>query len=257
MGLFGSLFGQADPQGYMMNIGQPQQPQDAWQMAMQPTQQQAAQSFQQQYGQPIGNMQAQNVQPQGAPEIKGPGFFGKGGMGGKMLIGALGGALDGVARWGGAQPGYANGIEQQREYAQRQQELQQQMQMRQQEREQQAQQSWQQWQQQQEYAQAHPDPTAIQRNTEYIASLPEDDPRRAIATQQTTGYGYSPEVMAARQQQQQELINARAAAQRSVKMTIPGKAASAGGGGHGAKKTINGMTFYNVGGKWFDNPEGR
>lgn len=125
MGLFGSSFGQRDPQDYMMNIGQPQQPQNAWQMAMQPTQQQAAQSFQQQYGQPIGNMQAQAlpVDPRAAQATK-PGFFGKGGMGGKIAMGALGGIADGIARWGGAQPGYANAMQQQQEYAQRLQELQ-------------------------------------------------------------------------------------------------------------------------------------
>ena len=44
-----------------------------------------------------------------------PGFFGKGGMGGKMLMGALGGALDGVAQWGGAQPGYAMAMQRQAE----------------------------------------------------------------------------------------------------------------------------------------------
>ena len=55
MGLFGSSFGQRDPQDYMMNIGQPQQPQNAWQMAMQPTQQQAAlASYQQKRWQEIG-----------------------------------------------------------------------------------------------------------------------------------------------------------------------------------------------------------
>lgn len=132
MGLFGSLFGQQNPAGYMMNLGQPQQPQDAWQMAMQPTQEQAAQAYQ---ANPSFNHQQQFGQPGGVPVVeglqaKGPGFFGKGGMGSKLGVGILGGIADGVARWGGAQPGYANGIQQQREEERFRQKLEAERQMR-------------------------------------------------------------------------------------------------------------------------------
>lgn len=130
MGLFGSSFGQQNPAGYMMNIGQPQQPQDAWQMAMQ-----LAQQFQQQYGQPIGDMQAQQLptDPRVAQATK-PGFFGKGGLGSRLGSSILGGIADGFAVHGGFRPGYSDGIDQQREYAQRLQELQAERQARQQER---------------------------------------------------------------------------------------------------------------------------
>lgn len=267
MGLFGSSFNQADPSGYLMNIGGRQQPQNPWAMAMQPTQQQAAQQFQQQYGyqtpgigdevrgtQPIGNMQPQQLptDPRAAQAAR-PGFFGKGGRGWGIL-GVIG---DGLQVAGGGRATYQDHMQQQQEYAQRLQELQAERQARMQERQQSAEQGFETWKQQQQWARDNPDPTTLQQNVDYAYSLPEGDPRREAAIRGVQGYGYSPEVMDQRLQQQQELINARAAAQRSVKMTVPGKAASAGGGGHGAKKTINGMTFYNVGGKWFDNPEGR
>jgi len=44
-----------------------------------------------------------------------PGFFGKGGMGGKLLMGALGGALDGIAVYGGSKPGYVPAMNTRRE----------------------------------------------------------------------------------------------------------------------------------------------
>lgn len=121
MGLFGSSFNQADPSGYLMNIGGQQQPQNPWEMAMQPTQQQAAQSFQQQYGQPIGNMQPQQLptDPRAAQATR-PGFFGKGGRGWGIL-GVIG---DGLQVAGGGRATYQDHMQQQQEYAQRLQELQ-------------------------------------------------------------------------------------------------------------------------------------
>lgn len=172
MGLFGSSFGQQNPAGYMMNIGQPRQPMDAWQMAMQPTQQQAAQQFQQQYGyqtpgigdemrgmQSIGNMQPQQLptDPRAAQATR-PGFFGKGGMGGKLGMGVLGGIADGIAMHAGFRPGYSDGIDQQREYAQRLQELQAQRQQRMEEM-------------QQRLSMKQDTPVALQRNIEYLKSL--------------------------------------------------------------------------------------
>lgn len=177
---------------------------------------------------------AQNVQPQGPQGVQ-PHFFEKGGMGSKIGVGILGGLADGLAQWGGAPPGYRNAMQAKQEYEQRQQELQAQMQMRQQERQQSSADAWNMWQQQQDYQRENPDPTSIQRSTEYIASLPEGDPRRQIAMQQTPGYGNSAEVLAARLAQQQQLINDRAAAQRSVKMTAPG---SNGGASHPPKYAI-------------------
>jgi hypothetical protein len=47
-----------------------------------------------------------------------PGFFGKGGLGGKLLMGGIGGALDGVAVWGGAKPGYSEAMSDERDYQQ-------------------------------------------------------------------------------------------------------------------------------------------
>lgn len=112
MGLFGSSFNQADPSGYLMNIGGQQQPQNPWEMAMQPTQQQAAQQFQQQYGQPAPQ--------QPAPVAPKPGFFGKGGKGWGIL-GVIG---DGLQVAGGGRATYQDHMQQQQEYAQRLQELQ-------------------------------------------------------------------------------------------------------------------------------------
>lgn len=131
MGLFGSSFNQADPSGYLMNIGGQQQPQNPWEMAMQPTQQQAAQQFQQQYGQPIGNMQPQQLptDPRAAQATR-PGFFGKGGRGWGIL-GVIG---DGLQVAGGGRATYQDHMQQQQEYAQRLQELQAERQARQQER---------------------------------------------------------------------------------------------------------------------------
>jgi len=233
MGLFGSSFNQADPSGYLMNIGQQQIPQNPWEMATQPTQQQAAQQFQQQYGQPIGNMQAQAlpVDPRAAQAAK-PGFFGKGGKGWGIL-GVIG---DGLQVAGGGRATYQDYMQQQQEYAQRLQELQAEREARRAEHMMpRAEQGFETWKQQQQWALEHPDPTSIQRSTEYIASLPEGDPRRQIAMQQTPGYGNSAEVLAARLAQQQQLINDRAAAQRSVKMTAPG---SNGGASHPPKYAI-------------------
>lgn len=134
MGLFGSSFNQADPSGYLMNIGGQQQPQNPWEMAMQPTQRQAAQQFQQQYGyqtpgigdevrgtQPIGNMQPQQLptDPRAAQAAR-PGFFGKGGRGWGIL-GVIG---DGLQVAGGGRATYQDHMQQQQEYAQRLQELQ-------------------------------------------------------------------------------------------------------------------------------------
>lgn len=215
MGLFGSSFGQPDPQGYMLNIGQPPQPQDAWQMAMQPTQQQAAQQFQQQYGQPAPQ--------QPAPPAQKPGFFGKGGIG----AGILGGIADGVARWGGAQPGYASSMQQQQEYAQRLQELQAERQARMQERQQSAEQGFETWKQQQQWARDNPDPTTLQQNVDYAYSLPEGDPRREAAIRGIQGYGFAPEVMDARTQAQIAVADHRLGNSLTLKQT-PG--ASGGGG---------------------------
>lgn len=246
MGLFGSSFNQADPSGYLMNIGQQQIPQNPWEMATQPTQQQAAQQFRHQYGQyqtpgigdgipgnpQIGDMHAPQlpVDPRAAQALK-PGFFGKGGKGWGIL-GVIG---DGLQVAGGGRATYQDYMQQQQEYAQRLQELQAEREARMQERQQSAEQGFETWKQQQQWALEHPDPTSIQRSTEYIASLPEGDPRRQIAMQQTPGYGNSAEVLAARLAQQQQLINDRAAAQRSVKMTAPG---SNGGASHPPKYAI-------------------
>lgn len=254
MGLFGSLFGQADPQGYMMNIGQPQQPQDAWQMAMQPTQQQAAQSFQQQYGQPIGNMQAQQLptDPRAAQATR-PGFFGKGGMGGKMLVGALGGALDGVARWGGAQPGYANGIEQQQEYAQRLQELQAEREARQQER---------------MMPRAEQvgdsigvlDPSTGQFTPTYTAppqqseqerlidawGREQDPERKAMIERTIRGFQYTPEVMDARTQARMAIADHQFGNSLRLKQTPGASGGGSRGGGMGKLKVgqvVRGHTY--------------
>lgn len=153
MGLFGSL--QPDPSGYLMNLGQRQQPQDMWQAAMQPTQQQASQQFQQQYGQPIGDMQPQQLQadPRVGHAIN-PGFFGKGGMGSKIGVGILGGLADGLAQWGGAPPGYRNAMQQKREEDQFRQKLEAERQMRLDVMQNKVQQ-----------------PNALQRNIEYLKSL--------------------------------------------------------------------------------------
>lgn len=244
MGLFGSSFNQADPLGYLMNIGGQQQPQNPWEMAMQPTQQQAAQQFQQQYGQ-------QPQQP--APVAQKPGFFGKGGLGSRLGSSILGGIADGFAVHGGFRPGYSDGIEQQREYAQRLQELQAEREARRAER-------------MMPHAQQvgdsigmmdpatgsfTPTYTAPPQQSEQERLIDawgrEQDPERKAMIERTIrGFQYTPEVMDARQQQQEELINARAAAQRSVKMTVPGKAASAGGGGMGKLKVgqvVSGHTY--------------
>lgn len=47
------------------------------------------------------------VDPYEGQRPNNPGFFQKGGMGGKLGMGLLGGALDGVAVWGGSKPGYS------------------------------------------------------------------------------------------------------------------------------------------------------
>ena len=231
MGLFGSLFGQQkNPAGYLMNLGQQQQPQNAWEMATQPTQDQMAQAYQ---SNPSFNQQQQFGHPGGVPVVEGlkpshPGFFDKGGMGARLGKGILGGIADGIAKWGGAPPGYANAMQAKQEYEQRQQELQQQMQARQQERQQSSADAWDMWQRQQDYQRENPDPTDLQRKVEFAFSLP-DGPERQAAIQGIQGYGYSPQVMDAKLAQQQQLINDRAAAQRSVKMTAPG--GNGGGGG--------------------------
>ena len=54
----------------------------------------------------------------GAPQHIKPHFMDKGSTSRGLLFGALGGALDGVARFGGAQPGYANAMQQQQEQEQ-------------------------------------------------------------------------------------------------------------------------------------------
>lgn len=253
MGLFGSSFNQADPSGYLMNIGGQQQPQNPWEMAMQPTQQQAAQQFQQQYNQPIGNMQAQAlpVDPRAAQAAR-PGFFGKGGRGWGIL-GVIG---DGLQVAGGGRATYQDYMRQQDEYAQRLKELQAERAARREELvfrhdlegndpqavnlgnggfgvwspngglqvQREPQQDIPDWQQ---YARVMGDPNISQEEKRLYQD----------------GYlkGYGPTATGYRQE---------------VKQTVPGKAPSAGGG-RARTKTINGMTFYNVGGKWYDNPEGR
>ena len=252
MGLFGSSFGQRDPQDYMMNIGQPQQPQNAWQMAMQPTQQQAAQSFQQQYGQPIGNMQAQAlpVDPRAAQATK-PGFFGKGGMGGKIAMGALGGIADGIARWGGAQPGYANAMQQQQEYAQRLQELQAEREARRAER-------MMPRAEQVGNAIGMLDPATGQFTPTYTAppqqseqerlidawGREQDPERKAMIERTIRGFQYTPEVMDARTQAQIAVADHRLGNSLTLKRT-PG-ASSGGGGGMGKLKVgqvVSGHTY--------------
>ena len=253
MGIFGSSFGQSDPSGYLMNIGQQQQPQNPWEMAMQPTQQQAAQQFQQQYNQPIGNMQAQALptDPR-ANKIVNPGFFGKGGKG-WGIMGVIG---DGLQVAGGGRATYQDYMRQQDEYAQRLKELQDEREARKAER-------------MAPHAQQVGDsigmldpstgaftptytapqqeqvPEVVRRITAAGIDPNSEQGRRLIVGSITN----SPDAIAA----QTALADHRFGNSLKLKQTAPGRS----GGGGARTKTINGMTFYNVGGKWYDNPEGR
>lgn len=75
-----------------------------------------------------------------------PGFFQKGGMGGKMLMGAAGGALDGIAHYGGMEGGFTSGMQ----AAQK------------------AQDEWGQRIALEKWKRENPEPTALQRNAEYL-----------------------------------------------------------------------------------------
>ncbi len=77
-----------------------------------------------------------------------PGFFQSGGMGGNLLMGAAGGALDGVAHWGGLDGGYSTGLK----------------------ANQKAQLEWQQRIALERFKRDNPEPTALQRNAEYLGS---------------------------------------------------------------------------------------
>lgn len=69
----------------------------------------------QQPGQPASQvMSGTPMQIPDAPPQQAPGFFAKGGTGRGLLMGGLGGALDGIAVWGGAQPGYSTAMAEQR-----------------------------------------------------------------------------------------------------------------------------------------------
>lgn len=263
MGLFGSSFNQADPSGYLMNIGGQQQPQNPWEMAMQPTQQQAAQSFQQQYGyqtpgigdevrgtQPIGNMQPQQLptDPRAAQATR-PGFFGKGGRGWGIL-GVIG---DGLQVAGGGRATYQDHMQQQQEYAQRLQELQAERQARQQER---------------MMPRAEQvgdsigvlDPSTGQFTPTYTAppqqseqerlidawGREQDPERKAMIERTIRGFQYTPEVMDARTQARMAIADHQFGNSLRLKQTPGASGGGSRGGGMGKLKVgqvVRGHTY--------------
>ncbi len=81
-----------------------------------------------------------------------PGFFEKGGLGGKMAFGALGGALDGVAHYGGMDGGFVPAIQAAEK----------------------AQQEWQQRIALEKYKRENPEPTALQRDYDFYGQVRPD-----------------------------------------------------------------------------------
>jgi len=262
MGLFGSSFNQADPSGYLMNIGQQQIPQNPWEMATQPTQQQAAQQFRHQYGQyqtpgigdgipgnpQIGDMHAPQlpVDPRAAQAAR-PGFFGKGGKGWGIL-GVIG---DGLQVAGGGRATYQDYMQQQQEYAQRLQELQAEREARRAER-------MMPRAEQVGNAIGMLDPATGQFTPTYTAppqqseqerlidawGREQDPERKAMIERAIRGFQYTPEVMDARTQAQIAVADHRLGNSLTLKRT-PG-ASSGGGGGMGKLKVgqvVSGHTY--------------